>query len=81
MRTRGVTVGPRDVRRNYPTDTALLDTMEKIIFHTARAGRGQAARLYYEHQMGGEQHLSAIGQDARARRIGGWLEREARPGN
>lgn len=81
VRTRGVTIGPREARRSYPTDTALLDTMEKIIFHTARAGRGQAAGLYYEHQMGGERHLSAIGQDARARRIGGWLGPEARPGN
>jgi hypothetical protein len=73
VRTRRVAVGPGDARPDYPTDPTVLDALEKIIFHAARAGRVQTAKDYYEGQMGGAKHLSAIGQRARALRIGAWL--------
>jgi hypothetical protein len=71
--TRRVVVGSRESRRSYPTNPAVLDMMEKIVFHAARAGRLREARDYYEVQMGGAGHLSAVGQRTRALRIGTWL--------
>jgi Cdc6-like AAA superfamily ATPase len=74
VRSRGAAVGPRGSHVNYPTNSVILDILERIIGHTVRLGRNEEARHYYQTRMGGEEHLNSISEQARANRISGWLE-------
>jgi hypothetical protein len=69
MRTRGAGVGPRGNPIAYPTSSAILDLMERIVIHTARGGRRSEARRFYLSRMGGDLHLKFIGHEGRMRRI------------
>jgi hypothetical protein len=73
VRTRGASVGARSPQEDYPREPAVLDILERLIFHTVRAGRREEARRIYEQRLGGTGHLVAIGQEARAQRVGSWL--------
>ena len=69
MRTRRAGGAPHGNPIAYPTSNAVLDLMEKIVLHTARGGQQDEARRFYQSRMGGDQHLTAIGQQGRIRRI------------
>ncbi len=74
IRARGAAVGLRGSATTYPTNTVVLDLLERVIFYTVRSGRTEEARLYYQRRMGGDEHLEAIDQQARAQRIRNCIE-------
>ena len=73
IRTRGASVGARARKTEYPSDSITLDLLEKVVYHTVRAGRSDEARRVYDQRMGGDDHLVAIGERPRAERINAWL--------
>jgi hypothetical protein len=53
-----------------PTDRAVLNLLEELIYHSLAAGRVLEARTVYEHRMGGAWHLGRVlGEFARGYRI------------